>query len=308
VAMACRRHGFSERRACRVVGQARSTQRYERTEAEDEARLRKAIHRAARKKPRYGSRRITTELRKQGWRVNRKRVERIWREEGLQVPRRVRKKRRLGHSKNGIARRRPERPNHVWSYDFVSDQTEDGRTLKIFVVLDEFTRRALALEVDRSFTSRDVIATLEALIEEYGAPEFIRSDNGPEFIAAAVRSWLEQSKIGALFIAPGSPWENGYVESFNSRLRDELLNGELFTSLAEARYLLKTYRREHNEERSHSALDDWTPIEFTERWLAKTSRRADTALGSGRKGQARSARRSATPSCPSPGPMVARRA
>jgi len=271
VAMACRRHGLSERRACRVVGQARSTQRYERREAEDEAQLRKAIHRVARKRPRYGSRRITTELRKEGWRVNKKRVERIWREEGLQVPRRVRKRRRLGHSENGIVRRRSERPNHVWSYDFVSDQTEDGRTLNIFVVLDEFTRRSLALEVERSFTSRDVIATLEALVEEYGVPAYIRSDNGPEFIAQAVRSWLEQSKIGTLFIAPGSPWENGYVESFNSRLRDELVNCELFTSLAEARYLLGNYRREHNEERSHSALDHQTPIQFTEQWLAKAS-------------------------------------
>jgi len=266
--MACHRHGVSERRACRVVGQARSTERYERKEAEDELRLRQAIHRMAGKRPRYGSRRITRELRTEGWKVNRKRVERIWREEGLQVPRRVRKKRRLGHSENGIVRRQPERPNHVWSYDFVSDQTEDGRTLKILVVLDEFTRRSLALEVGRSFTSRDVIATLEALVDEHGAPDFMRSDNGPEFIAESVRSWLETSMIGTLFIAPGSPWENGYVESFNSRLRDELLNGELFTSVAEARYLLGRYRREHNEERPHSALGYRTPTQFTEEWFA----------------------------------------
>jgi transposase InsO family protein len=192
---------------------------------------------------------VTTLLREDGWRVNHKRVERIWREEGLKVPRKQRKRRRLGQSANGIVHHRPESPNHVWSYDFVSDQTEDGRTLKILPVLDEFTRRTLALDVGRSFRSRDVIATLERLVQEHGAPAYIRSDNGPEFIAAAIRQWLEESGIGTLYIAPGSPWENGYSESFNSRLRDELL-----------------YRVDHNQHRPHSALGQRTPAAFYAAW------------------------------------------
>ncbi len=265
--MARDRHGLSERRACQVVGQPRSTQRYERQERDDERALRAAIHAAAKAHPRYGSRRIAVVLREDGWRVNRKRVARIWREEGLQVPVRQRKRRRLGHSANGCSRYRPEFPNHVWSYDFVSDQTEDGRTLKILPVLDEFTRRDLALECGRSFTSGDVIATLEHLVEMYGAPVFLRSDNGPEFIAAAIRKWLADSGIGTLFIAPGSPWENGYSESFNSRLRDELLDRELFTSMTEARYLLGEFRKTHNDVRPHSSLDYRTPERFYQDWL-----------------------------------------
>ncbi len=214
--MARDRHGLSERRACEVVGQPRSTQRYAREEREDEERFRGAVRDQARERPRFGSRRVTTLLREDGWRVNHKRVERIWREEGLRVPRKQRKRRRLGQSANGIVHHRPLFPNHVWSYDFVSDQTEDGRTLKILPVLDEFTRRSLALDVGRSFRSRDVIATLERLLEKYGAPAYLRSDNGPEFIAAAIRRWLEESGIDTLYIAPGSPWENGYSESWNS--------------------------------------------------------------------------------------------
>ncbi len=267
--MARDRHGVSERRACRWLAQARATQRYVRRERSDEARLRAAIHEVSRRHPRFGSRRVTVMLRREGWRVNGKRVARIWREEGLQVPQRRRKRRRLGQSANGCSRRRAESPNHVWSYDFVSDQTEDGRILKIFGVVDEFTRRSLALEVGRSFTSREVIATLAALVSRYGPPAFIRSDNGPEFIAAAVRKWLEESQIGALFIAPGSPWENAYSESFNSRLRDELLNGELFQSLAEAKFLLKDFRHAHNHERPHSSLAYRTPEEFHVEWIAK---------------------------------------
>jgi transposase InsO family protein len=209
---------------------------------------------------------VTTLLCADGWRVNHKRVERIWREEGLRVPRKQRKKRRLGHSANGIVHHRPEFPNHVWSYDFVSDQTADGRTLKILPVLDEFTRRSLALEVGRSFRSRNVIETLERLVEEHGAPGFIRSDNGPEFIAAAIRRWLEESGIATLYIAPASPWENGYSESFNSRLRDELLDRELFTSFTEARLLLESYRVDHNERRPHSALGQRSPTAFYAAW------------------------------------------
>ncbi len=264
--MAQDRHGLSERRACKGVEPPRSTQRYEREVREDEDRLRKAIHAKARERPRYGSRRITTFLREDGWRVNHKRVERTWREEGLKVPKKQRKKRRLGQSKNGIVHYRPERPNHVWSYDFVSDQTEDGRTLKILVILDEFTRRCLALEVGRTFRSGDVIATLERLVKEHGAPEHIRSDNGSEFIAAAIRKWLEDAGVGTLYIAPGSPWENGYTESFNSRLRDGLLDRELMASLAEARYLLEAHRRDYNQRRPHSSLGQQTPEAFHALW------------------------------------------
>ncbi len=260
------RHGLSERRACEVVGQPRSTQRYAREEREDEERLRAAVRKKARERPRFGSRRVTTLLREDGWRVNHKRVERIWREEGLRVPRKQRKRRRLGQSANGIVHHRSESPNHVWSYDFVSDQTEDGRTLKILPVLDEFTRRTLALDVGRSFRSRDVIATLERLVQEHGAPAYIRSDNGPEFIATAIRQWRKESEIGTLYIAPGSPWENGYSESFNSRLRDELLDRELFTGFAEARFLLENYRVDHNEHRPHSSLGQCTPAAFYAEW------------------------------------------
>ena len=276
-------HGLSERRACQVVGQPRSTQRYERREADDEKALGLAIQAEAKAHPRYGSRRITVNLRKKGWRVNRKRVARIWREEGMQVPVKQHKKRRLGHSANGCARYPAEFPNHVWTYDFVNDQTEDGRRLKILPVLDEFTRRDLALECDRSFTSRDVIATLEHLVEVYGPPVFLRSDNGPEFIAAAVRKWLLESGMATLFIAPGSPWENGYSESFNSRLRDELLDRELFTNLTEARYLLREFKQTHNHERPHSSLGYSTPEQFYQDWLLASGpegmeRRSQTPL------------------------------
>jgi transposase InsO family protein len=194
-------------------------------------------------------------------------VERIWREEGLRVPQKQRKRRRLGHSANGIVHHRPEAPNHVWSYDFVTDQSEDGRRLKIFELLDEYTRRVFALEAGRSFRLRDVIEVLERMVAEHGAPAFIRSDNGPEFIAMAIRKWLEDSGIGTLYIAPGSPWENGYTESFNSRLRDELLDRELFTSLREANVLLDEYRRDHNEQRPHSAHGQRTPEAFYASWM-----------------------------------------
>jgi transposase InsO family protein len=265
--MARDRHGLSERRACRIVGQSRSTQRYKRRERDDEKPLRSAILAAAKAHPRYGSRRIRVIVRGKGFRVNQKRVARIWREEGLQVPVKKRKRRRLGQSANGCSQYSAQLPNHVWSYDFVGDQTEDGRTLKILPVLDEFTRRDLALECGRSFTSGDVIETLERLVKRYGAPVFLRSDNGPEFIAAAIRNWLADSGIGTLFVAPASPWENGYSESFNSRLRDELLDRELFTSLTEARYLLDEYRQGHNELRPHSSLGYRTPERFYQEWL-----------------------------------------
>lgn len=212
--------------------------------------------------PRYGYRRITSLLRRRGWRVNPKRVLRLWRMEGLKVPRKQRKRRRLGRSENSVTRRRPEHPHHVWTYDFTEDRTVDGRRLKFLVVLDEYTRRCLALEVERGMTSRHVIGVLSRLVAEHGAPGHLRSDNGPEFIARALGAWLAQRGAGTLFIQPGAPWENAYVESFNGKLEDELLAAELFTSLAEAKLLAAGYRDHHNHERPHSALGYRTPSEF----------------------------------------------
>lgn len=220
------------------------------------------LRRLARANPRYGYRRITALLRREGWRVNPKRVLRLWREEGLRVPQRQRKKRRLGHSGNSVVRKRPTRPHHVWTYDFTEDRTLDGRRLKFLTVLDEYTRRCLALEVERGMTSKYVIGVLAELAKEHGAPEHIRSDNGPEFIARAVRDWLEARGTGTLYIEPGAPWENAYMESFNGKLEDELLGAELFTSLAEAKLLAARYRDHHNHARPHSALGYKTPGEF----------------------------------------------
>lgn len=198
--------------------------------------------------------------------MNHKRVERLWAREGLQVPRKQRKKRRLGSSENSCTRRSARHPNHVWSYDFLFDRTESGQRLKVLVVLDEFTRECLAIRVANRIKSDEVIGILAGLMLERGAPKHVRSDNGPEFVARSVRRWLRKCGVGTLFIAPGSPWENAYIESFNSQLRRELLNGELFPTLAEARYLIEKYRREYNEYRPHGSLKMQTPQEFAARW------------------------------------------
>ncbi len=216
----------------------------------------------ARKHPRYGYRRIAAKLRKEGWKVNRKRVYRLWRQEGLQVPIRQRKRRHRGSSANSCTRRRSERPNMVWSYDFVMDQTDDGRRLKWLAIVDEYTRECLRLEVARTMEAEDVVAILRGLVAERGLPEFIRSDNGPEFIAQAVQKYLAARGGQTAFIAPGAPWENAYSETFNSRLGDELLKREVFTSLREAQVLGAGYRREYNEERPHSSLGYRTPVEY----------------------------------------------
>jgi len=252
----------SERRACVVVEQHRSTQRYRAKPVEDEKRLVQDLHRLAGAHPRYGSPRITALLRREGWRVNHKRIERLWRREGLKVPQKQRRWRRKGHSANSCTRRRAERRNHVWSYDFIFDRTEEGRALKILSIVDEYTRECLVLHAARRIPARDVIALLQALIAERGPPEYLRSDNGPEFIAKALEQWILGNHIHTLFIAPGSPWENAYVESFHSRLRDEVLNAELFPTLTEARWVLARYKKEHNEERPHSSLKWQTPREF----------------------------------------------
>ena len=259
----------SERRVCKVLGQSRSTQRYVKRRPADEAKLLAEMRRIARRHPRWGSPRIHDALRKRGWPVNHKRVERLWREEGMQVPKKQQKKRRktLGGSENSCVRKRALRPNHVWSYDFIEDRTEKGRKLRMLVVIDEFTRESLAIEVAWSFTARQVVDVLCYLFAIRGVPEHLRSDNGPEFVARTVTSWLYRSGVKTLYIAPGSPWENGYVESFNSRFRDELLNRELFTSLEDARWVVDRWRLDYNHHRPHSSLEYQTPAEFAARWL-----------------------------------------
>lgn len=226
----------------------------------------------ARQHPRYGYRRITALLRQAGWRVNRKRVHRLWREQGLKVPQKQSKRRRLGGSQQGSQRQRAERINQVWSYDFIMDQTEDGRRLKLLPVVDEYSRECLEIEVSRSLTAAGVVQVLSRLFVERGEPEYIRSDNGPEFIAEAVKQWLRESGVKTLYIEPGSPWENAYSESFNSRFRDEMLDRELFTSLLEAKVLVSVYKQEYNQQRPHSSLNYQTPAAF-----AATVRQAEKA-------------------------------
>lgn len=270
VAHVCQRLEASERRACKTLGQARSSQRYKAKPREDDARLTAAIRRIAAREPRAGYRGVRRHLVREGWDVNLKRVHRIWKKEGLRVPQKARKKRRLGNTENGTQRLQAERINHVWSYDFVFDQTESGGRLKWLPVLDEFTRECLSLEVERSMTSGDVIETLDELVAQRGVPEFIRSDNGPEFVANAVKDWIAQKGFKTLFIQPGSPWQNCYSESFNSRFRDEFLNVESFMSLLEAKVLGGEHRDKYNHRRPHSSLGDLTPAEFAAACLNPT--------------------------------------
>ncbi len=222
--------------------------------ADDEEQLRKEIIALAREYGRYGYRMITGMLRNDGWRVNHKRVERIWREEGLKVPKKQPRKRRLWLNDGSCIRLRPMHRNHVWSYDFVSDRTSDGKALKILTVIDEHTRECLAINVARRIRSEHVIDALAELFVRKGVPEHIRSDNGPEFTAEVVRKWLERLRVKPLFIEPGSPWENGYIESFNGKLRNELLDVELFDKLKEAQVLTGMWKRLYNTLRPHSAL------------------------------------------------------
>ena len=259
---------LSQRRACKVVGQPRATQRHTPQSDPAEERLRARLHEFSRQRPRAGYRTACGQLRQEGLRVNVKRVQRLWREEGLKVPRKQCKKRRLGTSENGSQRRVATRPNEVWSYDFVSDQTRDGRRLRFLCVVDECTRECLALEVRRSFRAQDVIAVLMVLLAQRGVVAHLRSDNGPEFVAKAVQAWLKAQNVGPLYIAPGRPWENAYVESFNSRLRDEHLNREEFTSLLEAQVLAAAWRRDYNGARPHSSLEYLAPAVFAARWRA----------------------------------------
>jgi len=203
---------------------------------------------------RYGYRRITAMLRQDGWRVNHKRVERIWRQEGLKVPKKQPKRRRLWLNDGSCIRLRPQYKDHVWSYDFVIGRTDEGKAFRMLNIIDEYSRECLAILVKRHITSQDVIDQLFELIIFRGIPKHIRSDNGSEFTAKAVRRWLNRVGVKTLFIEPGSPWENGYIESFNGKLRDELLNREIFTTLTEAKVLIEQWRREYNQVRPHSSL------------------------------------------------------
>ena len=245
---------MTERRACRVLGQPRTTQRYQSIVADDEGPLTAAVIRLAGQYGRYGYRRVTALLRAEGWHVNHKRVERIWRREGLKVPAKQPKRGRLWLNDGSCIRLRPCWPNHVWAYDFVQARTHDGRVFRMLTVIDEFTRECLAIEVARRLRHDDVLACLADLFTRHGPPGHIRSDNGSEFTATAVREWLPRVGVKTLYIEPGSPWENGYNESFNGKLRDELLNGEIFYTLKEAQVLIEQWRRHYNTIRPHSAL------------------------------------------------------
>jgi putative transposase len=246
-----KRFDVSERFACRVLGQHRSTQRKIARTPDDEAALSADIIALAAQYGRYGYRRITALLRAAGWVVNVKRVERIWRREGLKVPQKQPKRKRLWLNAGSCIRLRAEHPNHVWSYDFVEDRTHDGRKYRMLNIIDEFSRECLAIRINRKLKSTDVIDVLADLFTLRGVPGYVRSDNGAEFIATAVQDWIAAKTA---YIEPGSPWENGYCESFNSKLRDELLNGEIFYTLAEARIIIESWRQHYNEVRPHSSL------------------------------------------------------
>lgn len=259
--------GVSQRHACRVVGQHRSTQRHESVPPPDDEELIRAELRAfAKRRPRWGWRRAAKYLRREGWAVNNKRIRRLWRDEGLQVPQKRKRKRLTGIGVH-VGPMSLIAPNALWAMDFQFDHTIDGRQVKILNVIDEFTREALATDVDHSITADDVVACLDRLVIERGRPPaFVRFDNGPEFIAGVVAEWCDEAGVAAVFIDPGSPWQNAWIESFNSRLRDELLNLWVFDSLLEARVIIGDWRIDYNKNRPHTAHGDLTPTEFADHW------------------------------------------
>jgi len=276
------RLGVSERRACRYVGQHRSTQRHEPVVAGEDQALRTELRRISRRRPRWGYRRAHQLLLDEGWQLNRKRTQRLWREEGLCVPQRRRKRQRLGVSTVPADRLRAQRPDHVWAIDFQWDQTADGHNLKLLHVVDEFTREALAIDCQRHIDADRLVAVLERLATDRGvAPAFVRCGNGPEMTARALRDWCRFSRAGSAFIEPGSPWQNAYVESFGSRVRDELLSVELFSCLAEAQVLIEDWRQDYNHHRPHSALGMMTPDAFAARLRQPLPGPTATAAGEG---------------------------
>lgn len=249
-----KQQGASERHACQLVDQPRGTQRYQPTQRDDEDALTRAIIALATHYGRYGYRRITIKLQEAGWNVGKDRVERIWRREGLKVPQRQKPRGRLWLNDGSCVRLRPEYRNHVWSYDFMSAYTHDGRMVRFLNLIDEYTRECLAIHVGRRINSSQVIEVLAEAMIAHGIPQYIRSDNGPEFVAKELRKWMAQTGAKTLYIEPGSPWENGYCESFNSKTRDEFLKGEIFYSLKEVRVLTERWRTYYNTERPHSSL------------------------------------------------------
>lgn len=248
------RYRYSERRICRALGIARSTIRYTPEPRPDEGPLRAAVIGLAGQYGRYGYRLVTGLLRQSGWQLSRSRVERIWKQEGLKVPQKQPKRGRLWLADGSCIRLRPTHRNHVWSWDFVMDRTDDGRPLKILTLIDEFTRECLAIHVARRIRATDVIDIFADVMQSRGVPEHIRSDNGPEMVARNLRRWLGRLGARSVYITPGSPWENGYCESFNGRLRDELLNGEIFYTLREAQVLMERWRVHYNTVRPHGSL------------------------------------------------------
>ena len=261
------RKGLSERRACQIVGQHRSTQRRAPCVRLDDGALRARLRKFSGDRPRWGYRRAHAQLREEGWAVNRKRVQRLWREEGLRVPARRRKRQRLGDSTVPAKRLAAERPDHVWALDFQFDQTADGRILKLLHIVDEFTREALEVRCARRIDADHTVSRLERIVSETGrVPELIRCDNGPELTANALRDWCRFSGAGSAYIEPGSPWQNPYVESFGSRIRDELLAVEQFSCLAEAKVMVEDWRHDYNERRPHSALAMMAPARFAKAW------------------------------------------
>jgi putative transposase len=280
------RLGMSERRACRLAGQHRSTQRHQPVVADDDAALRTQLRRISRERPRWGYRRAHALLRDDGWELNIKRTRRVWREEGLRVPRKRRKRQRLGESTVPADRLRAQRPDHVWAIDFQWDQTADGHNLKLLHVVDEFTREALAIECHRRIDADHTVDVLDRLVTERGtAPGFVRCDNGPELTANALRDWCRFSRAGSAYIDPGSPWQNAYVESFGGRIRDELLAVELFSCLTEARVLIEDWRHDYNHHRPHSALGMLAPAVFAAR--LREPLLSSTATTSGEGGEQR---------------------
>ena len=255
----------SQRRACRVVGQPRSSQRYASKPRDDEPALAKRMVELAGERPRFGYRRIANQLRQEQWRVSDTRVYRLWRREGLKVPQKSRKRRRLGDSRNSCTQLHADHKNHVWCWDFAFDRTHQGSMLKWLAIVDEHTRECLSLKVSRNITSEDVIDILAELFAERGAPEGIRSDNGPEMTSNAIREWLKKVGVKPLYIEPGSPWQNGYTESFFSRFRDEFLATEEFENLQAAQSLTKAWRHDYNHQRPHSSLGYLPPAEFANR-------------------------------------------
>lgn len=276
------RLGLSERRACRYVGQPRSTQRHAPQVAQDDAALRAVLRAFSRQRPRWGYRQAHQHLLEQGWSINRKRTQRLWREEGLRVPAKRRKRQRRGTSTVPGDRLRAQRPDHVWAFDFQFDVTDDGRILKLLYVVDEFTREALAMQAERRIDADKLVDVLDQIISEQGRrPEFVRCDNGPEMTSAALRDWCRFSRTGAAFIEPGSPWENPFVESFNSRVRDELLSVEVFSCLTEAKVMIENFRVDYNRCRPHRAHAMMTPAAFAASLRQPLLRPTATTAGEG---------------------------